>query len=766
MRTAVASLRSLQRDGTALQPTRRALESFEELWRHGGAPVLEEHWARCGADRSPTLLVELIKADLTGRFARGERPEVAAYLERFPELAAHERVLSLIYEEYCLREEVGERPDPDAFCDRYKPWRDSLASQLRYHQLLSQVVAPAASPTPQFPKPGERFLKFRLRSVLGRGGAAWVYLAHDEELGDREVALKVSLDRGKEPSIQGPLNHDGIMPVYDVRCDPQTGLRGLSMPYLPGQALDRLLDALYRPQEGAATRRPRRARELWEALVAACQAPGGEGPGPAPWDGFPSRGSFAEAAAWVVARIAEALAYAHDQGVLHRDVKPANLLLTLAKGPKLLDFNLAQAAQAEGAEAALRGGTLPYMAPEQLEAFLVPELWETIGPAADLYALGLVLRELLTGQRPEAADHKAPLPRAIRDQLHLRTQPLPAVRSLNPDVPHALDAIVARCLALAPTDRYPSAAALAEDLHRFLRRQPLRYTSNPSRAEILRNWAHRHRSALLLASALPLAGLALPRVIATALRPDAQALLEQADTLNRNGDKAAARRLYDQVRRLDPGKSQTLLDQARRSADAGYKAEACKLYRQVCQLEPDKPGGYWGLGHVSFRERDFEQSITWFNRAIAVARASTPRPPNYSLAEMYLGRAAALNQRGLQIQGASATIQSLDAAYPMYARALKDLEQARRLGGIEPFPIDFQVAVAEVGLGDVASGHDHYAESVTHYLRARQLLAAILQHRGALDEALRLRDEVEVRLTTNLPWFVAERLLPVRGLAL
>jgi len=218
------------RSATDVGAAERAVRELIERWPHG-EPDLEDLWTRHGGSLS--VLTALAKEDLRCRFARGQRPAVASYLERFPDLQAErDRVVSLVYEEYCLREERGEPLDPDQFCDRYEPWRDSLESQLRYHRLLSQVVGPAPAP-PRFPEPGERFRWFHLRSILGQGGAARVYLADDEELGGRRVALKVSPDRGEEPSILGRLDHAHIVPVLSVAREPETGLRGYLEHLLP-----------------------------------------------------------------------------------------------------------------------------------------------------------------------------------------------------------------------------------------------------------------------------------------------------------------------------------------------------------------------------------------------------------------------------------------------------------------------------------------------------------------------------------------------------
>ena len=172
-------------------------------------------------------------------------------------------------------------------------------------------------------------------------------------------------------------------------------------------------------------------------------------------------------------------------------------------GSLLLDFNLAHSPHdAEQAEAALRGGTLPYMAPEQLEAFLDPQRWEDVDGRADLYALGLLLIELLTGRRPEGPDPELPLPRAIRDLLDRREGEVSDLGLGKQAVSASLGAIARHCTAHRPQDRYAQASELAEDLRRFVDRRPLRYAPNPSRRELARNWAFRHRRPLAVAAAL------------------------------------------------------------------------------------------------------------------------------------------------------------------------------------------------------------------------------------------------------------------------
>jgi serine/threonine protein kinase/tetratricopeptide (TPR) repeat protein len=497
-----------------------AVQLLEDEWRQHGEVDLKRLWTEqkrslaVEDDDSVVLLAELIKTDLRCRYARGQSPSVTGYLESFSELRGSDsRVLSLIYEQFCLGEERGDAIDVEAFCAHYPQWEDSLLSQLQYHRLFSQAAAVRPEP-PTFPKPGDTFEEFQLLSLLGEGGTSRVFLARDLSLGGKQVVLKVSLDRGQEPKAQGALDHPHIVPVNSVVFDDRQ-LRGLSMPFRPGLPLDALIKRI-NPGN-----RPRSAMALWQTLVEGTEirtgtptlerseadrlAAGGRATGPQGdgWEGFPVRGTYPQGVAWIVMTLAEALDHAHRMRTFHRDVKPGNVLLTLHHGPQLLDFNLAESPHsASQAEAAMHGGTLPYMAPEQIEAFLNPELWGKVGAKADIYSLGLVLRELLTGQQPDLPAETISPQRAMRLLLDRRPRLDVAVSRFNPAIPHALEAILAKCLTFSPDDRYPDARALADDLHRFLDHRPLVHAVNPSRRERGVNWAVRHRRTIAEAMSL------------------------------------------------------------------------------------------------------------------------------------------------------------------------------------------------------------------------------------------------------------------------
>lgn len=205
-----------------------------------------------------------------------------------------------------------------------------------------------------------------------------------------------------------------------------------------------------------------------------------------------------QASVWVVARLAEGLAHAHARGLLHRDIKPSNILIAADGTPMLLDFNLSVVKNDSESEDLLRqakiGGTLPYMSPEHLDAFnprgkTSPD---EVDGRSDIYALGLILFEMIAGQHPFA---DPPPQRSVLETIQLmfslRLNP-PSLRSLCPEVPWSLDALVAKCLDPNPGRRYSSADDLAEDLRRFLNNQSMKFCPEPSIHERLAKWAKRH----------------------------------------------------------------------------------------------------------------------------------------------------------------------------------------------------------------------------------------------------------------------------------
>jgi WD40 repeat protein/serine/threonine protein kinase/tetratricopeptide (TPR) repeat protein len=345
---------------------------------------------------------------------------------------------------------------------------------------------------------------FRILGEVGRGGMGVVYEAEQLSLG-RRVALKVlpfaaaldpkQLQRFKnEAQAAAQLHHQGIVPVYYVGCE--RGVHFYAMQFVEGQSLAGLIAELRR-QAGAAGRgfRPGPPMDV-------------PGPDPAapPADTRPLAGLSTERpphgpASWrTVARLgieaAEALEHAHQLGVVHRDVKPANLLVDARGHLWVTDFGLAQVQTQAGLT--LTGdlvGTLRYMSPEQALAKRVP-----IDHRTDVYSLGATLYELLALEPALPGGDRQELLRQIAFE-----EPKPP-RRLNPVVPADLETIVLKAMEKNPADRYGTAQDLADDLRRYLDEKPIR--ARPATLwQRAKKWARRHKP--VLAVALAVAGVAL-----------------------------------------------------------------------------------------------------------------------------------------------------------------------------------------------------------------------------------------------------------------
>ena len=525
----------------------RAVAAFEAAWRSAGdRPRVADYAPPAGHPARLLILAELVHADIECRLRAGETARVESYLAEYPDLAASGRsVLDLIETEYTARVRWHATPPPDEYHARFPAFREALAARLRlpdppdctgpYQAAAATPAAgspggtnaresvtsgrPASAASPVSAACGASPPGYEVIRELGRGGMGIVYLARQVAL-DRPVALKMILAGSHagpqelarfraEAEAIAQLRHPNIVQVHEV-----------------GTVADRPYFTLEFCEGGS----------LHQKLAGSPVEPAG------------------------AARIAEAVARgvhaAHEKGIVHRDLKPQNVLLSADGVPKVTDFGLAKRA-GSGSDLTQSGavmGTPSYMAPEQAAG-----RGKEVGPAADVYALGAVLYELLTGRPPfRAATPVETLRQVLSDEP-------PRPRQLNPQVPVDLETIATKCLQKDPARRYPSAAAFADDLRRWREGRPIT-ARPPGRLERARKWAWREPAQAALVSAAALLFCVLVAFAVQTLRHNDQLSAEQEHTYAAN----------------------TRLTEALRDATGARDAEAAALVGRTRALERER----------------------------------------------------------------------------------------------------------------------------------------------------------------------------------
>lgn len=455
--------------------------------------------------------------------------------------------VDVLAEEFADRLRRGEHPSVADYAAKHPTHADQLRELLpavAQMELLKRLKHPSADkPLP------DRLGDYRIVREIGRGGMGVVFEAVQESLG-RRVALKVlarhaQLDSKRrkrflrEAQAAAKLHHTNIVPVFGV--GEHDGLPYYAMQLIPGVGLHALA---HRWRKGRAPAAPPPAAV--PAASGSHPVPLSDGPGPADGTGSslevlalgPEYGDWAFAAR-AGAQAAEALHYAHRHGVLHRDVKPGNLIHD-GEIVWVTDFGLAKLTDATGLTAT--GdilGTLQYLAPECLTG--------DADPRSDVYGLGATLYELLTLEPPYPADSPGKLLKMIAD-----TDPVPP-RQRNPKVPRDLETIVLKAMAREPRLRYATARELADDLTAFLEDRPIRARRTTAAARAWR-WCRRNPAVAALAAstlvALSLAAVAgwvgyarttdaLAREAAR--RRDAEAARHEADRARADAQHLSAR---------------------------------------------------------------------------------------------------------------------------------------------------------------------------------------------------------------------------------
>jgi len=514
------------------------LEQYESVQVRSGAARIRDFLPDRRHREYREIACELIRVDLEYSFQRGKPKQLEEYRTVCPDLFADAEVLGqLAFEDYRLRCQWGDAVTPQQYAARYQVNTDGWPrSVIRSGVARSEWAADDRSAgsaglvgdrldgAGDFPELGGSFLGFQLIDELGRGAFARVYLAGQGDLSNRHVALKVTTRLSAEPDRLAQLQHTNIVPIYSVHRS--GSLQAVCMPYFGATTLADVLMRLRKQSEI-----PRSGHELLTTITGAGEptrvqpaATGGDsamripppsGCGwPAATVAFVQRAGYCDVMVWMVERLCRGLAHAHLRGIVHRDLKPANVLLTDDGQPMLLDFNLATSMQPAGRRASLVGGTLPYMAPEQIESL---RTGSAVDARSDVFSMGVILFELLTRQHP-FPPHAGSFETAGGEMVADRRAGPPSARAIEPRVSPGLDGVVRRCLDPDPDNRYRSAAELQEDLQRHLDHLPLRYAADYAPRERLTKWIRRHprlasASTVMVISALLLLALVLSLVV-------------------------------------------------------------------------------------------------------------------------------------------------------------------------------------------------------------------------------------------------------------
>jgi serine/threonine-protein kinase len=501
-----------------------------------------------------------------------------------------------------------------AWCHRVRELWPQLAASTKLETAETLPGAPTASQLPAASQIG----RFLIRRELGRGGFGVVFLAFDPRLG-REVALKVPREASllspqlrerfrQEGRVAANLDHPNIVQVFEA--GETAGICYIASAYCPGADL-------------------------------------------AAWLGKHALDVPADEAAAFVATLARAMAHAHDRGVLHRDLKPANILLQKQEAekeklklssdatspesanagealsitefiPKITDFGLAKLLEDQVGELAIPNptqsgaiiGTPAYMAPEQAAGAK-----EAVGPAADIFALGAILYEVLTGRPPFQGETHLDI------LLEVRTADPLSPRKLRPRLPRDLETICLKCLAKEPSRRYLQARELALDLDRYLAREPIR--ARPASAlERSVKWARRRPALAGLAGVSLLSGIAIFAVVSVSnvlltKERDSAKHHEQEAEAQRQLAVAHLREACDAVDRLTQVGFETLgtvpyMETVRRD----LLRDAVRLYQGFVQEENDDPDLRFETGRTWRRLGKIHQDLGEYKPALESFRAA------------------------------------------------------------------------------------------------------------------------------------------------
>lgn len=475
------------------------IDRFEEEWSSNSADQISELLSTFGLTNNWDAVTELIRIDIELRYQARHAVDLEDYFSRFPSLRQQSKhVAEIAFEDFRGRSDSG----LDVPISRWRSlpgvkdahWYRKLADDAgnaRAESRIAKLKERRDDPDSAFDLALAE-AGFTLVHEIGRGAFSHVYLATQTELADRFVVLKVVSQTLSEPQSMAMMLHTNIVPIYSFHRIANRSI--LCMPYAGSVTLHDFL----RSRDTAQGRNGQSLINTVQAKINDTKTLLDDDESELELDTLaPAADEFAlmnpleqlsglccsKLATNLFEKMAAGLAHSHLRGILHGDLKPANVLVRNDGEPALLDFNLSMSLQ--GKRRTHLGGTLAYMSPENLLAFMGND--ESVGPQSDIYSLGMILHEFVVGGLPYPAPAST-APVDLDPAVRIRKTP---VEISNNDVPPGLKAIVKRCLAFSPADRYATADQLQQDLECERDGLPLVHAVEP-RINRMKKWFRRH----------------------------------------------------------------------------------------------------------------------------------------------------------------------------------------------------------------------------------------------------------------------------------
>lgn len=496
----------------------------------------------------------------------------------------------------------------DDLCSRNPALEGKLRRRVGMLRAMGLLTAEGAAAEEEIPK---RLGEFRLLRRLGGGGMGVVFLAEQPSL-KRRVALKVIRPEHlyfpgakqrfqREAEAVARLHHPNIVPIHVV--GEEKGLPYYAMDVVQGCSLAQVIDRVKGRDPADLT-----AAEFVEAVAAVALIPSDQiVPG-----AFGQ--SWTECCLRVVAQIAEALAHAHERGVLHRDLKPSNVMVTVDGRALLLDFGLAAlTGETRLTKSGSQLGSLTYMAPEAC--------WEggAVDARSDVYSLGVTLYELLALHAPFQAS----------DIAHLQTAivggEFPAVRSRNRAVPWDAETVCHKAMDVDPARRYATAAEFHADLRAVLELRPIR-AARPNPWQLARRFGRRHPARALSVAAVCVALIVGPWIWGVIQRRANDRLRDERNrtALERQRAEDALQIALDAVERLQFRFGNEVLTDVPGSERLREEllTEALGLYAKVAQQAADDSRLRLSRGRTERRSGDVLMQLGRYDEALAAFERS------------------------------------------------------------------------------------------------------------------------------------------------